>query len=401
MYIRRIAENILRQVLDNGKVGIILGARQVGKTTLVQEGLKGKNALFLNFDVEIDKRRFQAAGSLTPPDAVRTLGSPEILVIDEAQRLPEAARVVKGWYDSQVPMRILLLGSSSLDLLDQAAESLAGRNRKLFLPPLLFSEALSSRSWMSESHPPQVLREQFAQPLRVFLLERMAFGSYPEVVAADDRGGLLRNLSSDYLWKDILQTGLVRNPDLIKRMLALLAHQVGAEVSVQELAAQLHMSRQTVEHYLDLLEQTFVIFRLPSFSTNPRKEISKGKKVYFWDTGIRNALLNTFAADELRPDLGALWENWAIAEVAKRNLLEGAPAQLFFWRSRAQSEVDLMVRRGDEIKAFEIKWRPGRAAGRAFREAYRVGVGTLDPTDPLAPGRVLEGEQQGEEQKEE
>ena len=146
----------------------------------------------------------------------------------------------------------------------------------------------------------------------------------------------LQSLGNPEYLKDILQTGLVKSPDLIKRLLMLLAHQIGSEVSVHELATQLHRARQTVERYLDLLEQTWVIFRLPSFSTNPRKEISKSRKIYFWDTGIRNALLGTFSTDELRPDIGSLWENWVVAEVKKRNGLLGGLSELYFWRSRGE-----------------------------------------------------------------
>ena len=182
----------------------------------------------------------------------------------------------------------------------------------------------------------------------------------------------------------MLQTGLVKTPDLIKRLLLLLAHQAGSEVSVNELATQLQMARPTVERYLDLLEQTFVIFRLSSFSTNPRKEITKSRKVFFWDTGIRNALLSAFSTDEFRPDIGALWENWVIAEVAKRNALLGSPAELFFWRTRAKSEVDLVVKQGSDLRAFEVKWSPGRVSGRAFRDAYGVEVEPIQSENPFA-----------------
>jgi uncharacterized protein len=384
MYIKRIAESTLATLLQSSKVGIILGARQVGKTTLVEHVLSGRKAVFLNFDVDIDKRRFLAAASMTPIDGLKSLGNPEVLVIDEAQRLPEAARLVKGWYDTRLPVKILLLGSSSLNLLDQAAESLTGRNEKLPHPPLVFEEALRSQSWYTEAYTPSVLSKQFATPLRAFLLQSLAFGSYPEVVLAEDKPRLLRHLSSDYLWKDILQTGLVKSPDLIKRLLTLLAHQAGSEVSTHELATQLQMARPTVERYLDLLEQTFVIFRLPSFSTNPRKEIARSKKVFFWDTGIRNALLNAFSTEELRPDIGALWENWVIAEAAKYNLLQGGASELFFWRSRAQSEVDLVIKTGDQLQAFEIKWRPThRPASRAFSALYGVEVKLIAATEPF------------------
>jgi len=384
VYIKRAAEQPLKEILTGNKVGVILGARQVGKTTLVEHALEGLDAVFLNFDVEVDKARFRAAAALAPTDAMRSLGNPSVLVIDEAQRLPEASRIIKGWHDARLPAKFLVLGSSSLDLLDQSAETLTGRNRKLVLPPLLFSETLGTQAWANADAPPDHVRQHFAPQLRAFLMQRLSFGSYPEVVTSDHPARLLRELSSDYLWKDVLQTGLVKTPDLIKRLLLLLAHQAGSEVSVNELATQLRMARPTVDRYLDLLEQTFVIFRLPSFSTNPRKEIAKSQKVLFWDTGIRNALLNAFSTDEFRPDIGTLWENWVLAEVAKRNALFGSPAELFFWRTRAQSEVDLVVKQGSGLRAFEVKWSPRRVSGRAFRDAYGVEVEPIRADNPFA-----------------
>ena len=383
MYISRLAENQLRNMLAEDKVGLILGARQVGKTTLVEHVTKKDKTLTLNFDIETDKLRFIAASKLAPLDALVSLGQPEILVLDEVQRLPEAARIVKGWHDARLPVHIIMLGSSSLELLSHTTESLTGRNLKLRLPPLLFEETLQTQSWFSKTYSREVLLDTFAAPLRSFLLERMVYGSYPEVVTTSARECLLRNLAADYLWKDILQTGLVKTPDQIKRLLMLLAHQAGSEVSINELATQLQMARATVDRYLDLLEQCFVIFRMPAYSTNPRKEISKSKKIFFWDTGIRNALLNQFSTDELRPDLGGLWENWVIAEIAKRNLIEGFPCELFFWRSRHSSEVDLVVTGGAGLKAFEIKWRRQRAPCRAFADAYGVEPTVLSSGNPF------------------
>lgn len=382
MYLKRIAEQPFKELLVGNKVGVILGARQVGKTTLVEHGLAGRPVGFLNFDIEVDKARFRAAAALAPDEGLRSLGNPAVLVIDEAQRLPETSRIIKGWHDARLPTKILLLGSSSLDLLDQAAESLTGRNRKLVLPPLVFSETLGTQIWADAE--PGHLCEHFGAQLRAFLMQRLAFGSYPEIVTSAQPAQLLRELSSDYLWKDVLQAGLVKTPDLIKRLLQLLAHQAGSEVSVNELAMQLGMARPTVERYLELLEQTFVIFRLRSFSTNPRKEIAKSQKIFFWDTGIRNALLNMFSTDALRPDIGALWENWAIAEVAKHNVLLGSPAELFFWRTRTQSEVDLVAKQGDSLRAFEIKWSQHRISGRAFRAAYGVDVEPIRSANPFA-----------------
>ncbi len=384
MYLKRVAEQLLRDILRGDKVGVIVGARQVGKSTLVEHVLAGQPAVFLNFDVEVDKARFQAAAALSPSDGLRSLGNPPVLVIDEAQRLPETSRIIKGWHDARLPAKFLLLGSSALNLVDQAAESLTGRNRKLVLPPLLFSETLRTQAWANADDAPDHLGQHFAPQLRSFLMQRLSFGSYPEIVTTDRPTQLLRELSSDYIWKDVLQAGLVKTPALIKRLLLLLAHQAGAEVSVNELATQLQMARPTVDRYLDLLEQTFVIFRLPSFSTNPRKEIAKSQKVFFWDTGIRNALLNAFSTDEFRPDIGALWENWVVAEVAKRNALLGSPAELFFWRTRAQSEVDLVVKQATGLQAFEIKWSSRRVSGRAFRDAYGVEVEVIRPDNPFA-----------------
>lgn len=331
-----------------------------------------------------------AAAQLAADQATSSLGSPDFLIIDEAQRLPEASRIVKGWYDKKVSTRIVMLGSSSLNLLAQTTESLTGRNQKLRLTPLLFEEALAEQSWFSRDYPRPTLLSSFQSALRVVLIDRMVHGSYPEVVTSTDARTLLRELTADYLWKDILQTGLVRNPAQIQRLLMLLAHQCGSEISYNELAGTLQMARATVEHYIDLLEQCFIIFRLSAYSTNARKEISKGKKIYFWDTGIRNALLNQFSTDELRPDIGLLWENWVVAELAKRNLLEGLPYDLYFWRSRHQSEVDLVVKTGTALKAFEIKWGRKRGAGcRAFAHAYGIVPETITPANPFVADQIF------------
>ena len=384
-----LCDNKIDSLLSGNKIGLVLGARQVGKTTLVEHATLGRKTVALNFDLEIDKQRFLAAGSMSPEDALNSLGRPDVLILDEAQRLPEASRIIKGWYDVKLPLKIIMLGSSSLNLLSQSAESLTGRNEKLFLLPLIFKEALRSQSWFTGEYDLGTLTTKFSRPLQAFLMERMAYGSYPEVVTVSDRTRLLRNLAADYLWKDILQAGLVKTPDLIKRLLLLLAHQIGAEVSLNEIATQLHIARLTVERYIELLEQCFVIFRLPAYSTNPRKEICKSRKIFFWDTGIRNALLNQFATDDLRPDIGALWENWVIAEIAKCNLMEGMPCQLFFWRSRHQSEVDLVVQSSSGLQAFEIKWRRQRVAGRAFFDAYNIKPVLLDASNPFVADIVF------------
>ncbi|MGI6087494.1 MAG: ATP-binding protein [Kiritimatiellia bacterium] len=382
MYIYRAATSEFLQIIDSGKIAILTGARQVGKTTLVSEVLKRRKVALLNFDVPYDISRFKAASVLPPVDGMKSLGSPEILVIDEAQRVPETARIVKGWYDSKLPVKFVLLGSSSLSLLSQSSESLTGRNRKILLPPLMMQEALHAEGWYRPEYTLPVIEEHFAAQFRVFLLKSMVFGGYPEVVVSDDKIKLLRELSGDYLWKDILQGGLVKTPDMLRRLLTLLAYQAGSEVSVNELAQQLGMARLTVDRYLDLLEETFVLFRLPAYSTNPRKEIIKNKKIFFWDTGIRNALLNAFDLNENRPDIGNLFENYLVAETAKRNLLDPHPAELYFWRNKDKAEVDLVIKRGELLEPYEIKWRRKRAGGAAFQNAYGVPVKTVTSTKP-------------------
>jgi predicted AAA+ superfamily ATPase len=383
MYIHRQAENILNLLLESQKIIIILGARQVGKTTLVEHILSNKSAIFLNLDIDADKQRLLAASSLPPADAIKYFGSPEIIIIDEAQRTTETGRIVKGWYDSGISIKIILLGSSSLNLLHQAAESLTGRNEKLFLPPLRFREILKNQTWYSETLPDEQVLNSFPAQIQEMLLRSIVFGCYPEALTCPDPSRYLLNLSSDYLLKDILQLGMVKNPDLIKRLLMLLAHQIGAESSVSELAGNLAISRATVERYLALLEQTFVIFRLPAFSTNPRKEIYKSHKIYFWDTGIRNALLNDFSLNPLRTDIGALWENWVIAEFGKQNLLNGQRQNLYFWRARGGAEVDLVIKEDEILRAYEIKWKKKKTSGRAFLTQYGVAPIVIDSSNPL------------------
>lgn len=382
-YITRTAEEILAQMLLSPKVSIVLGARQVGKTTLVKHILGSQKATFLNLDIEIDKQRLLAASTLSPTDALQALGQPDILVIDEAQVLPKTSKIVKGWYDAHLPLKVFLLGSSSLDLADQSAESLTGRNEKLFLPPLLFQELITYQPWYANAFTQDHLTTHFPNQLQTLLMSCLSFGQYPETVTTSNPSDYIRNLASDYLWKDTLQLGNVRNPDLIRRLLMLLAYQIGSEVSVNELANNLGMARNTVNRYLDLLEQTFIIFRLPAFSTNPRKEINKNHKIYFWDLGIRNALLNNLEVHPLRPDIGDLWENWVIAEFAKLNLLTGQQHTLHFWRSRSLSEVDLVIQSGNQLRAIEIKWNKQKASNRAFTSHYGVDVEVMNHKNPF------------------
>ena len=375
MYIDRIAKHTINKNLDNKKIIILLGARQVGKTTLMQKSLQNKDAAFINFDIEVDKQRFLAASKLQPSEVKNFFHQPDIIIIDEVQRLPQAPQIIKGWYDSGLDIKLILLGSSSFDIQNKMVESLTGRNIKIILPPLLFKEVIARQDWNAGNFKASFIIENFYPQIKTLLMQSIIFGNYPEAVTTADKPALLINLINDYLFKDILQIGLIKTPDLIRKLLMLLAHQIGSEVSVNELASGLGMSRVTVERYLFLLEQSFVIFRLPAFSTNPRKEITKNHKIYFWDTGIRNALLNDFNFSDMRGDIGALWENWVIAEIAKHNALNGFREDLYFWRTRSGSEVDLVIRKDDTIKAYEIKWSDKKKrVNRAFFNQYQTPV---------------------------
>lgn len=378
MYINRYIEKQFASSLSTKEIAIVLGARQVGKTSLIQQMLQGTRYVLLNLDILVDKQTCFALRHLNPFDAWKSIGSPDILAIDEAQHDPHVGRMVKGWYDAGVPVNIVLLGSSSLDILDQTAEPLTGRNKKFYLPPLLFPESLQIYPWYPKTTVSKDFYESFANTIQTVLLDRMVFGSYPKTVVTEDKESYVLNVANDYLLKDIFQLGLIKSPETIRKFLLLLAYHIGSEVSTLELANAMSISRLTVERYLELLEQTFIIFRLPSFGKNQRKEIVKNKKIFFWDTGIRNAILKNFSYSPLRPDIGALWENFVISEYAKWNMLTGQKHNLYFWRSRQGSEVDLIIERNGTIEALEIKWsEKKRRFGKAFKNLYGCDIRTV------------------------
>lgn len=376
MYIPRLLEEQITQSLGNRKVLLLLGARQVGKTTLIEHLLAARRGELLNMDIEVDQARLLAAAKLAPAEAVRSLGAGEaggVLVIDEAHRVPSIGRIVKGWYDAHVPAKFILLGSSSATLLDTAAAELAGRNEKLWLTPLLFEEVLRQQRWYDPERAPAAVQVDFGAQVRSLLLNRLVFGSYPEAYLTDDPRQYLTNLSSDYLLKDIFTASIVRSPEDVRRLLLELAGELGQIVSMSQLATRLTISRPTVQRYLDLLEGIFVIFSLPAYYTDPVKEVTKSRKYYFWDTGVKNALQREWVVGESRSDLTALWENWVLAEIIKQSWSERRHEDLFFWRSRNDSTVDLVVKRGSEVHAFDVRFEPrGWRPSLAFMRLYGV-----------------------------
>jgi uncharacterized protein len=385
MYISRFLEKQLEATLKTPKILFLLGARQVGKTTLIGHIRRELSGELLNMDIDVDRARLLAAAKLAPAEAVRSLGGGRVLVIDEAQRVPDIGRICKGWYDAGVPTKVVLLGSASATLLDTAAAELAGRNDKLWLTPLLFAEVLHEQKWFNPQRPAAEVQQDFAEQIRSLLLNRLVFGSYPEAYLSEEPQQYLSNLSGDYLLKDIFTASLVRSPDDVRRLLFELAKEIGHTVTVAQLATRLAISRPTVQRYLDLLEGIFVIFSLPSYATDPAKEVTKSHKYYFWDTGVKNALQREWVVSENRSDIDQLWQNWVIAEVAKQSRTWRRQEDLFFWRSRNDSTVDLVVKQGSVLHPFNIRFDKNAAGhSRSFARMYGV------ETKTIHPGNVLE-----------
>lgn len=385
MYIHRILEDQITASLKNQKVLFLLGARQVGKTTLIEHILTQHRGELLNMDIEVDRARFLSSAKLAPAEAVRSLGGSDVLVIDEAQRVSEIGRICKGWYDAHVPTKIILLGSSSATLLDTAASELAGRNEKLWLTPLLFYEVLTEQRWFDRAYTPQSLHEDFPDQIRSLMINRTIFGNYPEAYITSDPRQYLTNLTSDYLLKDIFTASIVRSPDDVRRLLLELAREIGNTVFVAQLATRLRLSRQTCQRYLDLLEGIFVIFSVQSYATDPMKEVTKSHKYYFWDTGVKNALQREWVVSENRSDIDALWENWVMAEMMKKSRTHQLQEELFFWRSRNDSTVDLIMKKGSIISPFDIRFDPAQARpSLSFSRSYGVEPKTIHP------GNILE-----------
>jgi predicted AAA+ superfamily ATPase len=385
MYIPRLLEEKVKLSLSNRKILLLLGARQVGKTTLIEHILSGTNGSLLNLDIDVDRAKLTAASKLSPSEAMRALHASRVLVVDEAHRLPNIGRICKGWYDAHVPTKIILLGSSSTNLLDTASAELAGRNEKLWLTPLLFSEILHQQSWHSDVYDPPALHRNFADQIKSLLLNRLVYGQYPEAYLADNPEQYLTNLSHDYLLKDIFTAYVVRSPEDVARLLIELSNELGNTVSILQLASRLQLSRQTIQRYLDLLSGIFVIFSLPAYATDPIKEVNKSQKYYFWDNGVINALNRQWSLSETRHDMNTLWQNWVIAEIFKQSKTLQRQEQLFFWQSRNNFTVDLVVKQGSKLHPFNISFNPSTAKpSRAFTNAYGV-----EPKI-IHPGNILE-----------
>ncbi len=358
MYIQRKLQETVREHLFRHKAIIILGARQVGKSTLmthVTEELDGP-ILSLNCD-DPDVRSM-----LTDINSVNLrllLGQNKIISIDEAQRVENIGLVLKRIVDGYPNVQLLVSGSSSLRLKSSINEPLTGRKYEYEMYPISTGELYDTYGLMSTMQ---------------HLESRLIYGSYPDVLThPDEAKDLLRALADSYLYKDILEMDEVRKPALLQKIIVALALQLGSEVSFNEVARTVGSDPKTVERYIDLLEKCYVLYSLPGLSRNLCNELKKTRKIFFYDTGIRNAVLQNFAPVSLRNDMGALWENFFIMERIKYNSYKGRHVNYYFWRTTTQQEIDLIEESDGEFSIFEMKWNPLKSSERfpqSFMEAY-------------------------------
>lgn len=344
--IHRIIEQVIKNDFGRGKIIVLMGARQVGKTTLFDSVVSGSsNVLRLNCDNYDDRSDLE---NKTSTELRQLMGNHEVVIIDEAQRAKNIGLSLKMLADLKLSMQILVTGSSSLTLANEINEPATGRLIEYNLFPLSLAELMQHTSPREEKR---------------LLEQRMIYGLYPEVVTTPgDAKRILVNLANNYLYRDLLEYRGVKKPEVLQKLVRALALQIGSEVSYNELSRTVGVDKATVESYIDLLEKCFVVFRLPAYSSNLRREIKRGRKIYFYDNGIRNALLSNFAPLELRDDVGMLWENMMVSERIKRNSYSRSYAQMYFWRTQQQQEVDLIEEQDGRLTAFEFKWNTKKKA---------------------------------------
>lgn len=357
---RWLEDKILTQLDESSKGIVIYGPRQAGKTTLVNDILAKKQwkTLILNGD-----RRgnwWNAITSRELPKIKLMIEGYQALFVDEAQRIPEIGLSLKIILDEFPDLKVIVTGSSSLDLASRISEPLTGRIYTQRLYPISFAE-------LEKMNTPFELQEG--------LEERMIYGSYPELFSLSDaraKTEYLSNLTDNYLYKDLLEFGGIRNSNKIRDLLKLLAFQVGSQVSVSELANNLGLSRMAVDRYIDLLEKSYVIFRLGGFSRNLRKEVSKMNKIYFYDLGVRNTIIGNLNFLENRDDVGGIWENFLMIERIKRQEYTNKLYSRYFWRLSSGPEMDLVEEEAGKLAGFEFKYTHKRARPpKSWLESYQ------------------------------
>lgn len=356
---------MIADYLQQKKVLVVIGARQVGKTTLLESFCNDKNTLKLNCDDTDDAMSITGRSST---ELAHMLSPYDFVFIDEAQRVKDIGLTLKMIGDLKLDTQVVATGSSSLDLANDIKEAATGRLLEFNLFPFSLSELAAHSSWKDE---------------RRLLSHRMVYGLYPEVVNNPAQvKRTLKTIVDSYLYKDVFAYRGLKKPDVLQKLVKALALQIGSEVSYNELSNLLGVDKETVENYINLLEKCYVVFRLDSFSRNMRNEIKRGKKVYFYDNGVRNAILSNFAPLELRNDCGELWENMMVSERVKRNAYTDSFAQLYFWRTHDQREIDLIEEEDGVLHGYEFKWNAKRKASMPATFAAAYPNSTFDVITP-------------------
>ena len=341
LQIQRSITETIKNRLWKGKVIVIYGPRQSGKTTLIKTLISELelDPVFLNGDDDIDASLF---ATVTVARWTQILGNKKSVFIDEGQKISNLGKAVKLLVDSRDDIQVFITGSSSFKLANDTEEALTGRKYEYKLFPLAYEELSNHYGFLDEMKNLEM---------------RLIYGSYPEVVTTqEDSKEILKLISDSYLYRDILQYEGIRKPQLLEKLLKALALQCGSQVSENELSSLLGVSRTLVSSYLKILEQAFIIFPLTSYSTNQRNELKKSCKYYFWDNGIRNSIIKDFSPIPARNDVGILWENYLISERLKKNIYASADTFSYFWRTTDQMEVDYIETQANKITAYEFKW---------------------------------------------
>ena len=362
MYSRYLRERIEKR-LGSGKAIVVIGPRQVGKTTLIESILASKDYLLLDGDDP------KTRTILTEPNTeqIRTiLGKYKYVFIDEAQRIEGIGLTMKIITDRFKDVQLFTSGSSSFDLTNKINEPLTGRKWEYQLFPISWEEF--------ENHHGYLYSEQQLE-------NRLLYGFYPDVLNnVGDEISILRNLVNSYLYKDILSHSEIRKPEVLDKLVQALALQVGSEVNYSELAQIVNVDKNTISKYIDILQKGYIIFKLGSFSRNVRNEIKTNKKIYFYDNGVRNMVIGNFNPIELRTDKGALWENFLISERIKQIEYKQSLARVYFWRTKQQQEVDFVEENSGKIIGYEFKWNKKKTTKlpKTFVESYNAESNVID-----------------------
>lgn len=351
-YKRAIEERLVQTLFDRGMITVLYGARQVGKTTLVKKILRDHNSEMGYYNCE--RQRVADVFETGNPETMHDeFGGHKIVVFDEAQTIPDIGRKLKLLIDTYPDMTIIATGSSSFELANRINEPLTGRHYEYFLPPLSTEEMLAQKT---------------ASDVADDLHTRLIYGNYPAIYVArnnDEARQKLELLATSYLYRDVLRFGAVLNSEILMNVLKALAHQVGGEVSYNEIANLVSIDRKTVMSYVGLLEQAFIIFRLTPYTTRSRDEIKKLRKVYFYDNGILNALTGNFTSVASGRNMGGLWENYMVSERIKYQKNHLLYRKNYYWRKRSGAEVDMVEEYDGKLFPYEFKFtksEPSRGA---------------------------------------